>query len=555
MLTHLSIRDFTLVESLDLELQAGMTAITGETGAGKSIVLDALGLALGDRGDPDRIRQGAARADIHATFDISAIAAASQWLQTHELDAGSDCILRRTLTSEGRSRAFINGHPATLQQLRELGELLIDIHSQHAHQSLLKKDNHRRLLDDFGQLQALAAETAQQFQRWQKAHKAWCQTRENADEISARQQLLSYQVGELDALSLQADEIAGLEAEQRTLDNAGEILQGGQQLAELCNSEEHGLRDLLGRATRLLSQLPGKTPALQEAEQLLLSAEAQIEEASRAIDHHLDHFEVDPVRQREVAERLTTIYEIARKHRIQPDELPGLHQQLQGELSLLTHGDASLEELEQQATSSRQRFAQLAASLSEQRQQAARRLAADINQQLQLLSMKTAHIEIACQPTPDKPTAHGIDDIEFLISTNPGQPPRPLAKVASGGELSRVSLAIQVVTAQNSTIPTLVFDEVDVGIGGATGDIVGQLLRQLGSQGQVLCVTHLAQVASKGHHHLQVHKHSDQTTAQTTLTPLLGEERITEIARMMSGTTITEQSLAHAREMTQALLH
>lgn len=554
MLTHLSIRDFTLVESLDLELQSGMTVITGETGAGKSIVLDALGLTLGDRTDADRIRQGAERADIHATFDVSRISAARTWLDSHEMSADNDCILRRTITSEGRSRAFINGHPATLQQLKELGEHLIDIHSQHAHQSLLKKDNHRQLLDDYGQLQTLASSTAHHFQQWQKSHKAWHQRQANADEISARQQLLSYQADELNALALQDGEIDALENEQRTLDNAGEILASSQQIAELCNNDEQGLRSLLGRATHLLQQLPEKTPHLQEAEQLLLSAEAQIEEASRAIDHHLEHFEADPIRQQEVEERLTTIYDIARKHRIQPEELPALHQQLQTELDSIGDNDASLEQLQREATEAKQQFDKLAVELSKKRQQAAKRLEAEINQQLQLLAMKSAALAIACQPA-DKPGSHGLDDIEFLVSTNPGQPPRPLGKVASGGELSRISLAIQVVTAQNSAIPTLVFDEVDVGIGGATGEIVGQLLRQLGSQVQVLCVTHLAQVASKGHQHLQVHKLNDKKSAQTTLKPLEGEERITEIARMMSGTVITEQSLAHAREMTQATVH
>jgi DNA repair protein RecN (Recombination protein N) len=553
MLTHLSVSNFTLVESLELEIAPGMTAITGETGAGKSILLDALGLALGDRADPDRVRAGSSRADIHASFDISSIPSAHEWLIEHDLKIDDECLLRRTVTNEGRSRAYINGHPATLQQLKGLGERLLDIHSQHAHQSLLKKENHRRLLDDFGQLQDLAGQVTQQYQQWQQLQNRLNQLKDNSEEMSARFQLLSYQVEELDILALEDDEIPQLENEQKTLANADTILRNSQQLSELCADEQYGLLEAFNKALHLMDEMPEKSEHLQEAEQLLINAHIQAQEAQREIDLHIGSFELDPERLQIVEERLSTCYEIARKHRVQPEELTSLYQSLSEELQQLSGGDASLEELEQQVGQTWDKYLKLATKLSTKRKKAAKQLGKEINDQLQALAMKNAQLEITCNSQADRGSAFGLDDIEFLISTNPGQPPRPLAKVASGGELSRVSLAIQVVTARSSTIPTLVFDEVDVGIGGATGDVVGELLRQLGDQGQVLCVTHLAQVASKAHQHLQVSKESTQHSAQTTLMPLAGEDRITEIARMMGGAKITEQSLAHAREMAEAV--
>ncbi|BFM14226.1 DNA repair protein RecN [Maricurvus nonylphenolicus] len=553
MLTHLSVSNFTLVESLELEIAPGMTAITGETGAGKSILLDALGLALGDRADPDRVRTGAERADIHASFDISTIPAAHEWLVEHDLKIDDECLLRRTVTTEGRSRAYINGHPATLQQLKGLGERLLDIHSQHAHQSLLKKDNHRRLLDEFGQLQELATQVSQAHNQWQQLQQQFTLLRDNSEEMSARFQLLSYQVEELDLLDLNEGEIAELESEQKRLANADTILRNSQQLSELCTDEQYGLLEAFNKALHLLSEMPEKTGHLLETEQLLISAQIQAQEAQRELDTHIDGFELDPERLQTVEERLSSCYEIARKHRVQPEELIELHQNLSEELQQLSGGDAKLEELEQQVNDALANYHQLATKLSKKRGKAAKQLSQEINEQLQALAMKNALLEVACNTDTERTSSHGLDDIEFLISTNPGQPPRPLAKVASGGELSRVSLAIQVITARSSTIPTLVFDEVDVGIGGATGDVVGQLLRQLGDQGQVICVTHLAQVASKAHQHLQVSKESDKKSTQSTLVPLVGDSRIEEIARMMGGAKITEQSLAHAREMAEAV--
>lgn len=552
MLTHLSIQNFTLVDHLDLDLKPGMTVITGETGSGKSIMLEALGQTLGDRADGQRVRQGAQRADISASFDTSKIRIANKWLKEHDLqqdEAPSECLLRRVISSDGKSKAYINGQPVTLQQLRTLGEMLIDIHSQHEHQSLLLKDTHRRLLDEFANQAELARQVRQAFREWQSRLEHYLHLRDNAAEVSARFQLLNYQVQELDQLGLKSGEMEALEAEQRTLANAEDILRGSQQLAAICSDDEQGLSINLHRALHILRAMPEKTAALQEAEQLLTSAQIQVQEAQHEIEHHIEDFALDPERLAFVEERLSAIYDIARKHRITPEQLPELIAQLNSELAELQGGDARLDVLEQQVSEAERQYRQLAETLSAQRQKAGLKLAKQVNAQLQKLGMENAHLLVSLIPFNDKPSLHGLEDVEFLISTNPGQPPRPLNKVASGGELSRISLAIQVITAQTSATPTLVFDEVDVGIGGATADVVGNLLRQLGEKGQVICVTHLAQVASKGHQHLQVSKTARKNSAESTLVELSGDAKVEEIARMLGGAKVTEQSLAHAREI------
>lgn len=552
MLTHLNIQNFTLVDHLDLDLKPGMTVITGETGAGKSILLDALGQTLGDRADGERVRTGASRADICATFDTRKIPAAAEWLLGNDLqqaDHPHECLLRRVVASDGKSKAYVNGQSVTLQQLRTLGEMLIDIHSQHEHQSLLVKDTHRRLVDEFAGQTELAKQVRQAWREWQSRLEHFLHLRDNAAEVNARFQLLSYQVEELEQLGLQQGEQAKLEAEQRSLANAEEILRGSQQLAAFCGDEEQGLGVNLHRALHILRGLPEKSAALKTAEELLTSAQIQVEEAQHEIEHHIDSFTLDPQRLQHVEERLSAIYDLARKHRIQAEELPDLVNKLSGELEQLQGGDAKLDQLAQQVNQAEKTYRQLADQLSAKRTKAGNGLAKQVNEQLKLLAMENAKFSVSLIPLGDKPGANGLEEVEFLISTNPGQAPRPLGKIASGGELSRISLAIQVVTAQTSAIPTLVFDEVDVGIGGATGDVVGQLLRQLGERGQVICVTHLAQVASKGHQHLQVVKTANKKSAESTLVELDGASKVEEVARMLGGLKVTEQSLAHAREM------
>lgn len=552
MLTHLNIQNFTLVDRLDLDIKPGMTVITGETGAGKSIVLDALALTLGDRAEADRVRTGASRADITATFDTSAIPSAQEWLLNMDLqqpDNPQECLLRRLINNEGKSKSYINGQPVTLQQLRILGEMLMDIHSQHEHQSLLIKDTHRRLIDEFAGQTDLAKQVRLAFREWQSRLEHYVHLRDNAADVSARFQLLSYQFNELEQLGLQAGELAKLEAEQRSLANAEEILHGSQQLAAFCGDDEQGLSVNLHRALHILRSLPEKSAALQTAEELLTSAQIQVEEAQHEIDRHIDSFNLDPARLAVVEDRLSAIYDLARKHRIQPEELLAFVDKLSAELEQLQGGDGKLDQLAQQVAQAEKAYRQLAEQLSAKRSKAGTSLAKQVNEQLKLLAMTNASLSVSLLPLTDKAGPNGLEDVEFLISTNPGQAPRPLAKIASGGELSRISLAIQVITAQTSATPTLVFDEVDVGIGGATGDVVGQLLRQLGERGQVICVTHLAQVASKGHQHLQVVKTASKKSAESTLVELAGESKVEEIARMLGGLKITDQSLAHAREM------
>lgn len=552
MLTHLNIQNFTLVDRLDLDIKPGMTVITGETGAGKSIVLDALALTLGDRAEAERVRTGATRADITATFDTSAIPSAQEWLLNMDLqqpDNPQECLLRRLINNEGKSKSYINGQPVTLQQLRTLGEMLIDIHSQHEHQSLLIKDTHRRLIDEFAGQTDLAKQVRLAFREWQSRLEHFIHLRDNAADVSARFQLLSYQFNELEQLGLQPGEQAKLEAEQRSLANAEEILHGSQQLTAFCGDDEQGLSVNLHRALHILRNLPEKSAALQTAEELLTSAQIQVEEAQHEIDRHIDSFNLDPARLAVVEDRLSAIYDLARKHRIQPEELPVFIEKLSAELEQLQGGDGKLDQLAQQVAQAEKAYRQLAEQLSTKRSKAGTSLAKQVNEQLKLLAMTNANFSVSLLPLTDKPGPNGLEDVEFLISTNPGQAPRPLAKIASGGELSRISLAIQVITAKTSATPTLVFDEVDVGIGGGTGDVVGQLLRQLGERGQVICVTHLAQVASKGHQHLQVVKTSGKKSAESTLVELAGENKVEEIARMLGGLKITDQSLAHAREM------
>ncbi|WP_295799427.1 DNA repair protein RecN [uncultured Microbulbifer sp.] len=546
MLLHLSISQFTLVDQLELEFGPGTSTLTGETGAGKSITLDALGLALGDRGNAEMVRAGAKRADIHATFDISSHEDARTWLEEQEMDAGREVILRRTISADGRSRAYINGQPVTLLQLRTLGEQLIDIHSQHEHQSLLKKDTHRRLLDEYAHAESAAAEVRIHFKTWQDQYRRFRKQADNAEETQARRDLLEYQLEELEQLGLKPNELEELESEQRQLANAGEILSGSYQLAALLNGGEGDIAEQLHRALQLVGAMPEQSPALAEVAQMLDSARIQVDEAASTLSRHIDGFEMDPERLAEVEERLSAIYSIARKHRVQPDQLPELQLQWQQELEEIGAPD-TLDKLESECTQLEQAFRNSAAKLSALRATAASQLADAVNAQLADLAMPHARVELALTAL-DKPAASGLEEVEILISTNPGQPARALGKIASGGELSRVSLAIQVVTAQTSRTPTLVFDEVDVGIGGATGDVVGKLLRQLGERGQVICVTHLAQVAARAHRQYLVEKHSDGASAFVALRELKDAERSAEVARMLGGEA-TAQSLAHAEEM------
>ncbi|WP_420389564.1 DNA repair protein RecN [Marinobacter sp.] len=550
MLTQLTVSNYAIAERVELQFGKGMTALTGETGAGKSIVLDALGLAMGGRADASAVRHGAKRADITATFDVSRIAEARQWLENHELDDDNECILRRVISKDGRSRAYINGQPCPLAHLKDLGSALMDIHSQHQHQSLLRKETHRKLLDEFANAEELGEQTRDAWKAWHKTRQRLTERQQNADEAEARLQLLRYQVEELDRLALEDGEQEELEKEQEQLSHADAVLHNSHQATLLCTEDENSAADLVRQALQQLEQLPVAVPALTETIQMLNEAQIQITEAGDNLRHFVEDYDADPARLAEVEERLSAIYQMARKHRITPETLPEFHQSLNAELASLDDGEGSVEKLEAELEEQRSHFNTLATELSNARQQAAANLDQRIAEELAQLSMPAVQfVTHLSRNKGDEPAPHGLEDIEFLVSANPGQPARPLAKVASGGELSRISLAIQVVVAQTSTTPTLVFDEVDVGIGGGTAEVVGRLLRSLGSNGQVLCVTHLAQVAAQSHQHLFVSKFTESDATYSKIESLDDNGRVSEVARMLGGVDMTEHTVAHAHEM------
>lgn len=551
MLVHLSIHNYAIVEHLDLELDRGMSVITGETGAGKSIMLDALGLTLGDRADSGVVRPGADKADILATFDVSDIPEASAWLKERDLETDGPCILRRVITAEGRSRAYINGTPCPQGDLKALGELVIDIHSQHEHQSLLKTDTHRRLLDEYAGATDLARQVQLASQRWRQTRQELERLANSGDEQRAKHQLLSYQLEELESLSLGENELERLEQEHTTLTNAESLLGICRQVVELCSESDSGnALNALTASLNRLSSVNNTPDALNEATNLLSSAQIQVEEAVGEINRFLDRFEADPARLQQIEERLDTIYTLARKHRVQPTEVAALHQKLLDEIETLNANDEAIERLEHEVGSYARHYQEKARELSDLRHRAAPELAHKVEHEIQRLGMPGGRFNIQLRENVDKELSpNGLEQVELLVSANPGQPLKALAKVASGGELSRISLAIQVITAQTSRVPTLVFDEVDVGIGGPTAEIVGQLLRRLGERGQVMTVTHLPQVAAQGHQHLFVHKVREADVTRTAVSKLSKSERVEEVARMLGGIDLTKESLAHAKKM------
>ncbi len=547
MLTHLSIRNMAIAAHLELEFAGGMTALSGETGAGKSIVLDALGLTLGDRSSADVVRHGSDRADITAVFDLTRLPHALNWLKERELDQENECIIRRTVTTEGRSRGYLNGQAVPMQDLREFGERLMEIHSQHEHHSLLKRETQQQLVDDYGNLAVLRNQVSHHYREWKQKSQKLTQILNQNQEAEARIQLLTYQAEELEALSLQAGEIELLEQEQHQLANAESILGSLHQVSDGILEQEGGSLDQLRHGVHLLQDLELNNEKLNNAQSLLNEALIQLEEAHHELRHLQDDIELDPERLQEVESRLSTIYELARKHRIAPEQLAERHLEICAELSELTSDENNAEALTLQVEKLHMEYATMAAELSSARTRTAAELQAAVVTQLAYLGM-TPEFVIELRPL-DEPGALGAEEVEMLISMNAGQPPKALRKIASGGELSRISLAIQVVTAASSQTPTLVFDEVDVGIGGATAEIVGRMLKDLGNSAQILCVTHLAQVASQADHHLFVTKSIREGATQSSIHRLSGEDRVHEIARMLGGVNITEHSLAHAHEM------
>ena len=555
MLSQLTIRDYAIVDALDLDLDQGMTVITGETGAGKSIILGALGLTLGDRADKSVVRNGCSRADISARFNLAGNQTALSWLQRHDLldtDGNPEtCLVRRVVPADGSSRAYINGVPVTLGNLSELGEVLMDIHSQHEHHSLLRKATHQQLLDEFGVDSTLLSDMREHWSNWQHNQHLMKHLTEQAEEREAQRQLVSYQVEELDELAPGDDEFNQLEQEFQRLNNADSSVATLQQALTLCQDDEtYNISQAINQARSLLQSMPPSGLKLDDTIELLNTAAIQVEEAATDLQHQLDRVVINPERQQWVDDRLAVLHRVARKHKVKPEQLHQLHQELTDQLNKLENSDLQLEKRQEKDRELRNLFMDVANQVSKQRKQAAKKLATRINKQLALLGMNEASLEVKISSNQGSdPTAQGLESVEFLVSTNPGQPARALAKIASGGELSRISLAIQVITAQTSKTPTLVFDEVDVGIGGGVARAVGNLLRQLANHTQILCVTHQAQVASQGQHHLVVRKQSSGKSTRTTITRLKDQDQVKEIARMLGGEDFTDESLAHAEQM------
>ncbi len=570
MLTHIHIRDFTIIDQLELDLENGMTVLTGETGAGKSIIIDALNLVLGDRADSGVVRHGCARTDISATFDISAITAAQAWLAEQEMDAedNSECVLRRTVTNEGRSKGYINGSAVPIQSLQTLGDKLVDIHGQHEHQSLLKNDMQRQLLDDYAGHANLLTQLAATYRQWKTVGAELDTLRSATQDRDTRLDMLRYQVHELETLALSENEVNALEEERTRLANSGRLLDTCQTaLHNLYESDANDIFTVLGRTLGELEQLRTLDSRLSSACDLLNSAHVQIEESANELRHYRDTLDLDPARLTWVEQRLDTIHQLARKHRTAPAALADLLTTLQTELSSIEHSDEHLQHLQNQLAALSHTYLEQARQLSASRTRAAHDFSTKVTDGMQPLGLAGARFEIALQPFATDgrsrhpasrdtsasmhvvPTATGMERVDFLVSTNPGQPLKPLSKVASGGELSRISLAIQVIAARSSHIPTLIFDEVDTGIGGGVAETVGRQLRTLGESHQVLCVTHLPQVAALGHHHLHVTKESTKGTTTTRIRALTDTARNEEIARMLGGVEITAQTRAHAKEM------
>lgn len=545
MLRTLHIRDFVIVDEAALHFEAGFTVFSGETGAGKSILVDALSLALGARGDVSVLREGAARADITAIFEPPALL--HDWLQERELLAEDGCLLlRRVIDAQGRSRAFINGIPVALGQLREVGEYLVDIHGQHAHQSLLKTSSQRILLDAQGGHASLAREVQHAWQAWQDARKKLDDAHQNAAARQEERERLEWQLAELDQLGLQPDEWETLGSEHSRLAHAQALLDGAAQALSALDDEQGAARQALTAATHQLQPLLRHDNHLQGVYDAIESARIGIDEAISDLNSYLGRLELDPNRLAQAEQRLAAIFNMARKFSVEPGELPSLHDTLRQQLGASDSATdtAALEAHEQTAAA---HYADLASRLGAARQKAGKTLAKRVSEAMQTLAMQGGRFDVALSACPAGP--HGTENIEFLVAGHAGTSLRPLAKVASGGELARISLALSVIASQAARVPTLIFDEVDTGIGGAVADVVGRLLRTLGERHQVLCVTHLPQVAARGMHHYEVRKRTTGNNTLSTIEVLDDAGRVAEVARMLGGLKITETTRKHAREM------
>lgn len=548
MLQNLSIRDFVIVEALDLAFGAGFTALTGETGAGKSILIDALALALGERADPSQVRKGAERAEVTAEFSIDAHPAIARWLEEQALEGDPGrLILRRVVDAGGRSRAFINGRPATVAQMREAGDGLVDIHGQHAHQSLVRTDAQRALIDGHAGLVGVARDVGEAYRTWQRVARDLAEHEVNAAARDAEREQLAWQVDELSRINLAHGEWDALQAEHTRLAHAASLIEGVQQAVDSLSEADDSVSVAIGAAASRVRNLLAYDSALGESLAFLENAQAQLEEAVHALRRYSDRVELDPGRLGEVEERLQAVHSLSRRLRVKPEDMAEL---LNAKRDRLRELDAAsnLEELARKEQEARAVYRERASKLSAERKKAAARLSKDVTGAMKELAMAGARFEVALVPYGPDGSAHGEETIEFRVAANAGGEPRPLAKVASGGELSRISLSIQVITSRSAAVPTLIFDEVDAGIGGAVAEVVGRKLRALGAERQVLCVTHLPQVAARASAQWSVAKTGGRESLSQ-VTVLDAKARIEEIARMLGGVEITPTTRRHAAEM------
>lgn len=550
MLNCLQVKDFAIITSSSLELAPGMTTLTGETGAGKSILLGALGLVLGDRATPRAVRDGADRAEITAVFDLDEHSDATAWLAEHSLDQDDECILRRVVTKDGKSRAFINGNPVTVRNIRELGQLLVNIHGQHDHQLITHPETQLQILDDFGKCARQQQAVREQFASWHR-----CQ-----QELESFQTRIQTRADRLDSLNFQLQEFARLpgesidfgqvDAEHRRLANASELRELASRLSSLLQDDDVNALGLLATAEAISEQLSSADKSCQELGELLAGGRIQLEEASEWIRQYTHSIEPDPQRLQELDELLSLAHKLGKKHNVEPSELGALHADLRGEYEQLQAMDESLESLQSACDQALAAYRDVAAKLTRKRRKAAVSLARHLTRSMQSLGMKNGQFEISLgDGKSSRPSVHGNDSVVFNVSANPGASPLPMSDVASGGELSRLSLAVQLIRSERNRVPTLIFDEVDTGVGGGVAETVGKQLRQLGNRCQVLCVTHLPQVAAQGHHHIKVTKHASDNKTLAESHVLSDDESLEEIARMLGGVKITRRTREHAREM------
>ena len=553
MLYQLSIKNYATVDRLDIDFKPGMSSITGETGAGKSIILGALGLALGDRADKTVVRKGMEKTEICAEFNTSELDMAQKWLEEKDLepDESGSCILRRLVNSDGRSKGYINGTAVTMTNLKDLGEMLLDIHNQHEHQSLMKKSTHQRLLDEFCLEKVLRGKLSSTWKQWHKNFREMEELRHQSDENSAQTQLLSYQLSELEDLDIRENEVEDLETEFKKLNSADEIISAVSKALSISHSDgDTSVLSLLHSTLNTLRDISNKPEQIKTIIQLMESAQIQMEESISDLRSFYEEFDANPDRLEQINVRLSQLQDVARKHKVKANDLLLFIKDLRSQLHRFENCDEELAKLASNNELLKEQYKVIAKEVSKKRREGGKELAERINKQLSDLGMPYAKLEIFLNKSNDnEPSESGQETVEFLVTTNPGQNPGSLNKIASGGELSRISLAVQVIAAQTSQIPSLVFDEVDVGVGGGIAGLVGDLLRALGEKTQILCVTHQAQVASKGHNHLLVSKINNKNSTLTQIEELSKDAAVKEIARMLGGDNFSEESFAHAKQM------